>query len=153
VVYNGVLSERQSEVLLGWSEQVLEGKQWPLQQHKRAMRCIIELLQNVSKHSGKGRYECGWDASGCLVLRSVNAVSRTQREHIKRALLQANLPDLDSLRESRLDKLAEGERTEHGGAGLGFMDLRACSNDQVHSEFIPCGEEESDFVLTVKIHP
>ena len=153
VHYRGALSEKQSEVLLGWSEQVLEAKQWPLQQHNRAMRCIIELLQNLSKHAGNGQYECRWDDTGAFVLRSRNLVSDIERKDIERALQQASEPSLESLRESRLDKLADGERTKHGGAGLGFMDLRACSNDQVHSEFIPCGNEQSDFVLTVRIHP
>lgn len=153
VHYHGILSEKQSEVLLGWSEQVLEAHQWPLQQHKRAMRCIIELLQNLSKHAGNGQYTCRWDDNGAFVLQSVNAVSPSEKKDIQLALNQANEPSLDALRESRLDKLAEGERTKHGGAGLGFMDLRACSNDQVHAEFIPCGNKQSDFVLTVRIHP
>lgn len=153
VHYNGPLSEKQSEVLLGWSEQVLEANQWPLQQHKRAMRCIIELLQNLSKHAGNGFYECRWDDEGAFLIRSVNVVSRSEQNTIELALQQANEPSLEALRDSRLDKLADGERTKLGGAGLGFMDLRACSNDQVHSEFIPCGNEQSDFVLTVRIHP
>lgn len=151
--YRGRITERQAEMLMSWSEHVLTREGWSLQPHKRAMRCIIELLQNLSKHAGFGTYECGVEPNGTLRLMSTNVVDRAQEQHIREALKQAAAPEPSELRETRLDKLVEGERTSLGGAGLGFMDLRTCSNDQMCAEFIPCGNEQSNFVLTVRIHP
>lgn len=153
VAFRGQLAERQVEILMSWSEHVLSNQNWPLPTHKRAMRCIIELLQNLAKHAGVGSYECGLDEGGGFRLVSTNVVHPMQEEHIRRAWTQANEPELSELRKSRLEKLVEGERTKKGGAGLGFMDLRACSNGQVDAEFIPCGNEQSTFVLTVRIQP
>ena len=62
-------------------------------------------------------------------------------------------PPLEDLREERLSKLVDGERTAKGGAGLGFLDMRACSGGQVQAEFIPCDQGQFIFVLTVRIHP
>ena len=153
LAFRGEIKERQSEMLMSWSEHLLKDRGWPLPQHKRAMRCIIELLQNLSKHAGRGSYECGFHALGSFTLCSQNVVDEEQRSHIETAWEQATRPNLDELRETRLGKLVEGERTHQGGAGLGFMDLRMCSNGHVRIEFIPCGNQQSHFVLTVSIHP
>jgi hypothetical protein len=151
--YRGEINERQVEMLLSWSEGLLSQRNWGLLQHKRGMRCLIELLQNLLRHSGRGGYELRFDADGAMHLRSFNEVSPAQRKHIERALSQAHGPTLADLRDSRREKLVVGERTSAGGAGLGFMDLRTCSDDHVHAEFIPCADEQSTFVLTVTIHP
>ena len=57
------------------------------------------------------------------------------------------------LRQERLAKLAHGERTEKVELDWGFLDLRACSGGSIHAEFIPCGNQQSYFVLNVRIHP
>ena len=82
---------------------------------------------------------------------SVNAVDDLQRQALNMALEEANRLPLEELREQRLQKLAHGSRTDKGGAGLGLLDLRACSADGVYTEFIPCSNELQWFVLTVEV--
>lgn len=153
LAYQGTFSEDQSGFLLAWSEAYLESQNWPIARHKRGVRCIIELLQNMSKHARSGGYEFSFDPKGVLTLRSFNLVSEVQKIHLQKAIDQAQSPELETMRVSRMDKLVQGDRTKGGGAGLGLMDLRFCSDDHVTSEFIPCGNEQSTFVLTVQIHP
>ena len=153
VAYRGEIGEKQSDVLLSWSEELIKSRNWPLSQHKRAVRCTLELLQNVSKYTNLGSSESGFCQDEVYRMRTCNAVSVEERDHIIGAWDQSNQIELDSLRASRLDKLLVGERTQGGGAGLGFMDLRACSDDHVSVEFIPCSNEQFTFVLTVWIHP
>ena len=153
LAYRGVLAERQAEILMSWTEHLLQGKEWSLTPHKRAMRCVIELLQNVSKHAGQGGYECGFEKDGRFRIKSYNLVEDGKKQEIEAALVEANSPDIQALKEHRLEKLVDGDRTKGGGAGLGFMDLRVCSDDQVRAEFIPCDIEQFSFVLTVWIHP
>ena len=153
IAYRGEMGEKQSDVLLNWSEELIKSQQWHLSQHKRAVRCAIELLQNLSKYTSFGSYECTIHGGKVFQMRSCNIVSVEEHNHISDAWAQANQVSLESLRESRLDKLVAGERTQRGGAGLGFMDLRACSDDHVRIEFIPCGNEQFSFVLSVWIHP
>ncbi|MGB1481187.1 MAG: DUF6272 family protein [Flavobacteriales bacterium] len=153
LAYRGEFTERQVELLLGWSERLLSERNWSLTQHKRGMRCTIELLQNLVRHSGKGGFELRFGENGAMKLTSFNVVSQDQKEHIQHALEQAKAPKLAELRDSRLEKLVHGQRTNAGGAGLGFMDLRACSEDHIHGEFIPFKDKHATFVLTVTIHP
>jgi len=153
IAYRGEMGEKQTDVLLNWSEELIKSQQWHLSQHKRAVRCAIELLQNLSKYTSFGSYECTIHGGKVFQMRSCNIVSVEEHTHISDAWAQANQVSLESLRESRLDKLVVGERTQRGGAGLGFMDLRACSDDHVRIEFIPCGIEQFSFVLSVWIHP
>jgi len=153
LAYRGEFTDRQVEMLLAWSERLLSEKNWALTQHKRGMRCTIELLQNLVRHSGKGGFELRFCDGGAMKLTSFNVVSHAQKQHIQRALEQAKAPNLAELRDSRLEKLVHGQRTSAGGAGLGFMDLRACSEDHIHGEFIPFTDEHATFVLTVTIHP
>lgn len=154
VAYHGVVHEGIGDALLAWSEELLRSKVWPTQSHKRAVRCMVELIQNLSKHGGEGAYECCFEPSGAMRIGSFNVVNPHQREVIEKAIEQAFQPPMQELRASRLEKLVEGERTSGGGAGLGFIDLRACSEGHVRSEFIPCDATgETTFALHVWIHP
>ena len=76
-------------------------------------------------------------------------VSGEQRHHLEHVLEQAQSVAFGDLKTERLDKLVNGDRTSGGGAGLGLMDMRACSDDNLHSEFKPCNNGEFIFALTI----
>ena len=80
---------------------------------------------------------------------SSNVISNEQRIHLEQVLDQTQSTAFDALKAERLEKLVNGNRTSGGGAGLGLMDMRACTNDNLHSEFIPCNNGEFIFVVTL----
>ena len=80
---------------------------------------------------------------------SSNVVTGEQRIHLEQVLDQTQSTAFDALKAERLEKLINGKRTSGGGAGLGLMDMRACSNDNLDSEFIPCDNGEFIFAMTL----
>ena len=118
---------------------------------KRAFRCAVEVIQNLSKHGRRGSFSFAIHGQGIIRCSGVNAVDDSQRQTLRVALEEVNRLPLEELRGQRLQKLAHGSRTDKGGAGLGLLDLRACSEDRVYTEFIPCSNELQWFVLTVEV--
>lgn len=149
--WDGTLEEQQADALIAWSEALIGKLNANYGMRKRAVRCVIEMVQNVSKHQGAGRFEM-FHANDLLVLRTRNHVSDAEKPHLEQALSDAFSPPLEQVREAVKTKLVEGARTPSGGAGLGFMDLRSCAEDNLCVEFIPCGQETSTFVLCVWFH-
>lgn len=147
--YCGRVKANTVESLLKWAEGMVKPLGWPLSKRKRFLRCLIELTQNLSKHGTSGRFCCHISKEGAARLVSCNVVSGEQRHHLQHVLEQAQSVAFCDLKTERLDKLVNGDRTSGGGAGLGLMDMRACSDDNLHSEFIPCNNGEFIFALTI----
>ena len=151
--YEGSFGDVQFDFCLSWAEEMLAKHNEPMGIRKRVVRCLVEMLQNLQKHSGKGLAVFGFDDERRWILQTQNIVSKDEKSHLESALKSAEAPPLEDLRAERLSKLVDGERTAKGGAGLGFLDMRACSGGQVQAEFIPCDRGQFIFVLTVRIHP
>ena len=147
--YCGKVYESTVDCLLGWAEAMVKPHDWPVNKRKRFLRCLIELIQNLSKHGQSGRFCCHISKDGSASLMSSNVVGDEQRAHLEQLLDQTHASSFAELKAERLEKLVNGERTSGGGAGLGLMDMRACSSDNLHSEFIPCNNGEFIFTLTL----
>ena len=162
--YSGRMDSQKVDMFLKWAESMVETRHWSVSRQKRFLRCLIEISQNLVKHAGAGQFLCHVSEQDEATLQTKNQVSGEIERHLKSVLEQAHEPAFEDLRGERLEKLAFGERTSQGGAGpilcsgifrsrgLGLLDLRACSNDSVRAEFIPCDNGQSTFVLTVSIH-
>lgn len=150
--YSGCMDSQKVDMFLKWAESMVETRLWSLSRQKRFLRCLIEISQNLVKHAGAGQFLCHVSEQDEATLQTRNQVSGEVERHLKSVIEQAHEPAFEDLRSERLEKLAYGERTSQGGAGLGLLDLRACSNDSVRAEFIPCDNGQSTFVLTVSIH-
>lgn len=149
--FEGSFESQVMDTILRWAEHALDDAGVAKPTKKRAFRCAVEVIQNLSKHGRQGSFSFAIHGGGTMQFTSVNAVDDAQHQALKVALEEANRLPLEALREQRLQKLAHGSRTDKGGAGLGFLDLRACSEDGVYTEFIPCGNELQWFVLTVEV--
>ena len=145
----GRIKENTVVTLLKWTETLIEPEAWQVNKRKRFVRCLIELTQNLSKHGMSGRFCCHIANGGTATLKTSNVVSAERRSHLGEVLRETQSTAFENLKAERMDKLVHGERTAGGGAGLGFMDMRACSNDNLHSEFIPCDNGAFIFELTV----
>jgi len=147
--YCGRMKGHTVETLLKWTETLVKAQPWSVSKRKRFLRCMIELTQNLSKHGHEGRFCCHVATNGLASLMSSNVVNAAQKQHLEEALTKAQSTAFVDLKAEKLDKLVHGQRTQGGGAGLGLMDMRACSNDNLRSEFLPCDEGSFIFELTI----
>lgn len=150
---SGNLTERQGDVMLAWGESILGTLAWSKADHKRAMRCLIEWIQNLSKHAGYATLSIGVNDAGALMMDSTNEVDSHLLSELKLALEKALSPPIEEMKGARLDRLANGHRTAAGGAGLGLMDLRILSENNLRAECLPCDGGGTALVLTVTVHP
>lgn len=150
--FEGEMTGSTSETMLRWVEHLLEASTATKPSRKRAFRCAVEVIQNLEKHATTGMFAFSLDGLDVAVISSANAVDAQQASVLKEALKEAQSRPLEALRAQRLEKLAHGARTEKGGAGLGFLDLRTCSEGKVYTEFISCQDKQVLFALTVKVH-
>lgn len=147
------LSARQNEVLLSWLEEGFRQRDWAKRPTKKAMRCAIELLQNLTKHAAKVNLKVGYDRHGQCHLHAQNDVAPGQMDGLQEALAPVIELDMTALKAWRLEQLEHGARTATGGAGLGLMDLRLCSRDNLAAECIPFESGGGKLVLHVVLNP
>ena len=117
------------------------------------MRCAIELFQNLTKHASEVDLKVGYDVDGQCHLHSENDVASVQWDGLQHALAPVVELDMVSLKARRLAQLEHGARTKSGGAGLGLMDLRLCSRDNLAAECIPFESGGGKLVLHVVLNP
>jgi len=147
------LSARQNEVLLSWLEESFRHREWAKGPTKKAMRCAIELFQNLTKHAAEVSLKVGYDRHGQCHLRAENDVVSAQWDGLQEALAPVIELDMVALKARRLEQLEHGARTASGGAGLGLMDLRLCSRDNLAAECIPFESGGGKLVLDVVLNP
>ena len=151
--WRGPLRARQNEVLLSWLEEDFRQRDWAKGPSKKAMRCAIELLQNLTKHATDVDLKVGYDADGQCHLHSENNVAPVQWDGLQHALAPVVKLDMASLKARRMVQFEHGARTASGGAGLGLMDLRLCSRDNLDAECIPFESGGGKLVLHVVLNP
>ena len=120
---------------------------------QKAMRCAIELFQNLTKHAAEVSLKVGYDRHGQCHLRAENDVAPAQWDGLQEALAPVIELDMTALKARRLEQLEHGARTASGGAGLGLMDLRLCSRDNLAAECIPFESGGGKLTLDVVLNP
>lgn len=152
VHYQGKLDNKQGDVLIAWSEDAIEAMELPILQKKRAVRCAIEMIQNLVKHAGIGEFALHHRSSPLsIVMMSRNLLDVATHEHVSQSWQAAMAIPFSDLRAAIRTSLQEGKRTPGGGAGLGLLDLRVCTEDHLRAEFIPCDNGLNEFVLHATI--
>ena len=152
VQYQGKLDNKQGDVLIAWSEDAIQTMELPLVQKKRAVRCAIEMIQNLVKHAGVGEFSLHHRNSPLsIVMTSSNLLDDATKEHVSQSWQAATAIPFSDLRGAIRTSLLDGKRTTGGGAGLGLLDLRVCTEDHLRAEFIPCGNGLNEFVLYATI--
>ena len=76
--WHGPLRARQNEVLLSWLEEGFRQLDWAKGATKKAMRCAIELFQNLTKHAAEVSLKVGYDRHGQCHLHAENDVAPAQ---------------------------------------------------------------------------
>ncbi len=126
-----------------------------LGKQKKIYHLLVEVLQNISKHS----YHIGDRHEGIFlmsrkndsyIISSGNFIENEKIEKLKGHLLQ-----VQGLNHKELDKfykqiLCDGEDTDDGNAGLGLIDIAREASESIQFEFIPINDKISFYTFWVK---
>jgi len=122
---------------------------------------MVECLQNVSKYSDSS-IEQNYLYAGMgvfIVTRSAeeyrittgNAMETSKITELKANLEYINSLDKDALNELYRKQIKEGQLHDKGGAGLGFIDIKRKTGNNLSYEFMEIDDEYTFFILSSSV--
>jgi len=123
--------------------------------HKKIFHFLVEILQNISKHSyalkGKheGIFQIGYENKN-FHIGTGNFILNSEIKKFKDFLDMLNSKTVDELNALYRKYLREGKTTKSGGAGLGLIDLARETIGKLNYEFKKINDIYSFYSLTVK---
>ena len=86
-------------------------------------------------------------------LSSTNLVDTKQSGELVSALCAINTISEDELRSLKKSVMIRDSRSEHGGGGMGLLELAKLSNGNIKSELLPSLQDKLLFCLSVHLKP
>lgn len=125
---------------------------------RRVNFVVVECMQNITKHAeikisndpkpisrgifmlSKSKEEYG--------ITTGNIVERSRRESLQKKIDYINNLSREEINELYMKQISEGELSEVGGAGLGFIDIVRRTARKLNYHFLDIDENTSFFILT-----
>lgn len=152
MMHKGDFSEESVGPMLRMVEENMQNVS--LKVHKKIFHFLVEILQNISKHSYKigdnheGIFQIGYD-NNKFHIGTGNFIANNEIENLRSQLDMVNSKTRDELNELYRTYLREGKMTKTGSAGLGLIDLARETDDKIKYEFTKENDDYSFFSLTV----
>lgn len=163
--FKGALTPELVTALLGAVEvqmTVLEPEQ---RLRKRVFNVLMECLQNLYHHKAKSArngLDDGMEGTqGVLMLArsdqgwqvlTGNFMAGHEVDRLKEQLERVNTLDGEQLRTFYMATLADGQYGQHGGAGLGLIDIARKSGRKLEYGFVPYDADNAFFSLNVNVN-
>jgi len=127
---------------------------------KRVFHTLVEILQNLQRHSdsitqynvkkSSGVFMIGKKDKIYYIITSNKVVSETIPSLVK-AIETVNNSTVEELREMYKKQLRDGNLSKKGGAGLGLIDIARKTEEKLDYLFIPIDNNLNYFVLKAEI--
>ena len=128
---------------------------------KKVFYVMVECLQNITKHAFHTNFNNGNEYNhGILLITntkdSYQITTGNEIEENKINNLKEFLEKINSLEKPELDilykkQLKEGSLSNKGGAGLGFIDIKRKTGENLEFHFLPVNDTHSFFLFTSTI--
>jgi hypothetical protein len=154
--YKGDFSQRSILPLLNIMEKNVSADAVTSRTCKRAGHILVEVLQNISKHSideknqrRDGIFLMGMDEMGVFICAG-NRVSISEKIFLEESLEYLVQLDKEELKELHRTTLRSSLRFENKSkTGLGLIEIAQASSRRIHYEFFPSGYNK--FLFTIQI--
>jgi hypothetical protein len=126
---------------------------------RRLNHSVIEILQNLTKHSGslfneiditKGMFILGKDVNAYYII-TANKILNEDIPALSDALDTVNSAAVEQLNKMYKDQLRKGRVSKKGGAGLGLIDIARKTNHPIQYHFLPLDKKQQYFVIKVSV--
>jgi len=155
--YRGVFKEQTSTHILNWIERYLNSNSTVTRpESKKIFKVAVELIQNLIHHSSTADSLFVFSKSESdnrFSLCSTNLVDTKQSDELVSALCAINAISEDELRSLKKSVMISDCRSEHGGGGMGLLELAKLSNGNIESELLPSLQDKLLFCLSVHLKP
>lgn len=128
---------------------------------KRVFHVMVEVLQNLNKHSDELQNEGDGIGNGLFIVGKIdetyyiitsNKITTSRRDALESAIKQVNTATPEELKQMYLKQIKEGKLSSKGGAGLGLIDI-ARKTGKLNYQFIEMDEDYYFFILQVEVSP
>ncbi len=159
IVYIGKFNHSVIKMFSSMAEDDMRKGKIDLTTRKRVYHAIIEILQNMARHSdeiaekgkvGRGLFMIGKKRDKYFIITS-NKIKNSQIEKVESSLQTINNATLDELNEMHQHQLKYGSLSKKGGAGLGLIDIARKTSKNILYNFIPINKQYSYFLMKVVI--
>ncbi len=161
LVYEGKVTHQITKAFIALAEAQMEEDEEASKVQRTVFHVMVECLQNISRHadefetgetaySGKGIFMVS-NTNDAYCITTGNAINNEKIPELEEILQQINELDEENLKELYMKQMKEGRLSEKGGAGLGFIDIRRKTGEQLDYHFLPLSESVSFFLLTTLI--
>ncbi len=166
IIYLGKVTQTTIEGITNMMEDDMNDRNEDKQVSKRVYHVMIEALQNICKHAdstaeyASNSLEEGLAKDGIFLIghneneyyvTTGNQIYTDNAVHLRDTLDYINALDKEGLRELHKIKMAEGQISDVGGAGLGFIDIKKRTGTEYEYYFEPQDDKHCFFVLTIRI--
>ena len=159
LIYMGRFSHKIIKMFSALSEDETQRHGEPGKIRRRLNHSVIEILQNLTKHSAslfhevnisKGMFILGKDEKAYYII-TANKVTNKDIPRLSDSINMVNTAAIEKLNEMYKYQLREGRMSEKGGAGLGLIDIARKTNKPIQYHFLPLDNSRHYFVLKVSI--
>lgn len=152
LAFHGHVDEATSALLI----EQMERKLGDSPARRKVLRVAIELVQNLHHHAHPerakdSRFLCVHQPNGWR-LSTANAIDEKNAAELQLRIARLGELNADELRAEHRAHLSNGERSPHGGGGVGLLEIHRKSTGEVQLEFLPSLNESQLSVLTAEIH-
>ena len=157
--YNGAVTHNITDAFTSQLEFEFETYNYNKIVKKRVFNIMVEVLQNISKHSainsknhntGYGTFALYNDKKEFVIL-SANIVNNKQKNILDKDLSVISNTNRIELRELYKNKLIKGRISKKGGAGLGFIDISKRASEKIEFDFIEFKPKQIIFLIKIRV--
>lgn len=158
VVYIGQFTHQVVKMFTEKNEEEMETSNEQKQVRRRVHHSLVEILQNMQKHSTEfqtefslvnGLFMLG-RKDGIYYIMTANKVNKKDIARLTSALECVNNATKEELNAMYKKQLREGTISDRGGAGLGLIDIARKTDGKLEYLFIPVNGTDY-FILKVEI--
>ncbi len=162
LVYEGEITHQITKAFTSLAESNMAKEEENNLVQKKVFHVMVECLQNISKHAedfssnenytfaGRGIFLVSKGDNEYHVTTG-NVVENVKIDGLNSMLEHINSLDKDQLKELYKKQIKEGQLSDKGGAGLGFIDIKKKTGKKLTYHFLPIDDRTSFFLLTSTI--
>ena len=161
LVYEGEITHQITKAFTSLTESNMAKEDESTVVQRKVFHVMVEFLQNISKHaddfgsseyifSGRGIFMVSKGENEYCVTTG-NIIENNKIDEMKKMLNHINSLKPDELNQLYKKQIKEGRLSAKGGAGLGFIDIKRKTKENLEYDFLPIGEKTSFFLLTSTI--
>ncbi len=160
IVYIGKFTQRITSMFTSMLEEELGKISEEKKTRRRVYHAMVETMQNIQRHAeefsdevfSNGLFMIGKKDSIYYIITS-NKIKVPNKNTITSAIDKVNNCTKEELNEMYKTQLKNGKIGEHGGAGLGLIDIARKTENKIEYLFLPISFTEEYFVLKAEVDP